>query len=148
MSDDQSIRGSQGPMRPAVPAGGEYAFDEIQRRFFADAAGTTRLAGFAALAFGVMQLLLIGVFILAGTVTAAIPVAISGFFTLAIGTSVRNAGSSLRGVALRSDGQIASVMSAVGDIRRVFRLQAIVFFLGAAGIVIGIVLAFAAQHRP
>ena len=43
---------------------------------------------------------------------------------------------------------IASIMSAVGDIRRVFRLQAILFFLGAAGIVIGIVLAFVAQSRP
>jgi hypothetical protein len=148
MSDDQFNRGSENSNRPATVAGGDYALDEIQRRFFADSAGTMRLAGIGALFFGVMQLLLIVVFLLAGTLAGAIPVAISGFFTLMIGSSIRNAGGSLRRVALRSDGQLASIMSAVGDIRRVFRFQAILFFLGALGIMIGIVIAYVAQTRP
>ena len=95
-----------------------------------------------------LQLLGSTVFIIAGTLPGAICVGLSGIFTLVLGTSIRNAGSSLRAVAFRSDGQIPSVISAISDVRRVFRLQAVLFILGSLGIILGVLIAYVAQLRP
>ena len=148
MGDDLTVQPTQGPSQPMVAAGGEYSFDQIQKNFFAESAGTMRFAGMAALAFGVLQLIGGTVCILAGTLPGAICIGFSGFLTLILGTSIRNAGNSLRAVALRSDGQIPSVLSAISDVRRVFRLQAVLFILGSLGIILSVLLAYLAQLRP
>jgi hypothetical protein len=148
MGDNQTVQPTQSPIQPFVAAGGEYSFDQIQKTLFADSAGTMRLAGMAAFVFGVLQLFGGTVCILAGTLPGAICMGFSGFLTLVVGTSIRNAGNSLRAVALRSDGQIPSVMSAISDVRRVFRFQAVLFILGSLGIILGVLIAYVAQLRP
>jgi hypothetical protein len=48
-------------------------------------------------------------------------------------------------VGLRTDGHAALVMSAVGDIRRIFRFHAILFFLGAAIVALVIIAVLVRQ---
>src|ERR1039458_4310892 len=82
MGDDLTVQPTQGPSQPMVAAGGEYSFDQIQKNFFAESAGTMRFAGMAALAFGVLQLIGGTVCILAGTLPGAICIGFSGVLTL------------------------------------------------------------------
>jgi hypothetical protein len=145
MSDDSSVQTSDKPNLSPVASVDNVTFDETQRQFFAKSASTVGFSGVAAMIFGGAQFLSCVVCILAGTLAGAVTCAISGLVTLILGTWIRTASTSLRGVALRTDNQIASVMASVGDICRVFRFQTVLFFLGAVGVALTILAIFVRQ---
>lgn len=143
---DSTTQDAGNPGQSPSPANGEVVLDEIHRKYLGDVGGSFGLAGAAAIAFGIAHLLAAVLCIIAETLRGALAFSFSGLLALVLGILIRSASTSLRSAALRTEGQVSSVMASISEIRRVVLFEGILFLVGTVISALGIVAVLLSQR--
>jgi hypothetical protein len=109
---------------------------------------TLRIAGAATFALGLLEIAATVLFAAIAEQSALLFLATPSVLAFAAGAWTQRAGRSLREIAGRPETQIPCLMSATGDIQRVFRLQAILLIVGVTLVGAGLAFMLATWHPP
>ena len=132
--------------RPLGSVGAEPHFDAYKCHSLASVGKTLRIAGAATFAVGFLEIVATVLFAALDNQSALLLFAAPSALAFAAGAWTRRAGRSLQEIARRPETQIHCLMSATGDIQKVFRLQAIVIILGIAVAIVYLLFGIATWH--
>jgi hypothetical protein len=137
----QSPNGGSPSSDPTQPP-----FDVYQCHALESVGKTMRIAGVATFAVGLLEIVATVLFAAIDNQSGLLLFATPSVLAFAAGAWTRRAGRSLQEIAVRPETQIPCLMSAAGDIQRVFRLQAILIFVGLALLIVFLAFAAATWH--
>ena len=127
--------------RPPAARVGEFEFSEQQNVVFRELAGAMKFVGTVLIVIGVLSAVG-GVVSLSGrgSVAAALGTLVEAVIYSLIGVWIRNAAGAVAQIAATTGNDIANLMVAMGELKRVFFLQKVLFLIVIALIVLAIVV--------
>lgn len=122
-------------------AGGEYEFTQDQNDVFEDLAKKMRFVGLMGILFGVLSLAGAIAGIAVGNGSVAGPTLIQAIMLLVVGIWTRTAAEGFQRIVDTQGNDIANLMHALGELRRIYALQRTIFIVGIVLLFLGIQLA-------
>jgi hypothetical protein len=131
-------------MGPRGEPPGEYEFTPVENQTIDDLAGKMRFVGLMGLILGVLLLGggVAGLALNRGGAGSSVGLVFQGVLSLCVGLWTRSAAAGFQRIVDTQGHDIANLMSALGELRRVYALQRVLFIVVIVGIFLAIQLSF------